>query len=52
MERSRLVVAGEVGEILIPMAENICVSVDPGAGRIVVDPPAGLVELNAVTRRT
>jgi 16S rRNA processing protein RimM len=52
MERSRLVVAGELGEILIPMTENICVSVDPGAGRIVVDPPEGLVELNAVTRRT
>jgi 16S rRNA processing protein RimM len=52
MERSRLVVAGDRGEIQIPMTEGICVSVDPAAGRIVVDPPEGLVELNAVTRRT
>jgi len=51
MERSRLVVAGTLGEILIPMTEGICVSVDPAAGRIVVDPPEGLVELNAVTPR-
>jgi 16S rRNA processing protein RimM len=52
MERSRLVVAGERGEIQIPMTEGIMVSVDPAAGRIVVDPPDGLVELNAASPRT
>lgn len=45
MERSRLVVAGERGELLIPMAHGICVSVDPAAKTIVVDPPDGLLEL-------
>jgi 16S rRNA processing protein RimM len=45
MEQSRLVVAGANGELLIPMAEGICVSVDPGRKLIVVDPPEGLLEL-------
>ena len=45
MERSNLVVQGERGEILIPLAAHICVSIDPGR-RVVVDPPEGLVELN------
>ena len=51
MERSRLVVEGERGEIQIPMTAGICVSVEPAAGRIVVDPPDGLIELNAAPRR-
>jgi len=46
MERSRLVVDGVRGEIQIPLAQGICVVVDPKAGRIVVDPPEGLLELN------
>jgi 16S rRNA processing protein RimM len=50
MERSRLVVQGERGEIQIPMTAEFCVSVDPAAGQIVVDPPAGLVELNVSAR--
>jgi len=50
MERSRLVVQSDRGEIQIPMTEGICVSVDPTAGRIVVDPPDGLVELNVSSR--
>jgi 16S rRNA processing protein RimM len=50
MERSRLVVQGERGEIQIPMTAGICLSVDPAAGLIVVDPPAGLVELNVPSR--
>jgi 16S rRNA processing protein RimM len=50
MERSRLVVQGERGEIQIPMTAGICISVDPVAGRIVVDPPEGLVELNVTSR--
>ncbi len=45
MERSRLVVESDRGELLIPMVEGICVSVDPAAKTIVVDPPEGLLEL-------
>ena len=47
MEGSRLVVAGQRGEVLIPFAANICVEVDVAAGRIVVNPPEGLLDLNA-----
>ena len=50
MERSRLVVEGERGEIQIPMTADICVSIDPAARRIVVDPPEGLMELNVTSR--
>ena len=46
MERSNLVVQGERGEVLVPLAAHICVSIDPGARRIVIDPPEGLVQLN------
>ena len=48
---SRLVVQGAAGEILIPMVEGICVAVDPAAGRIVVDPPEGLLDLNVTKRQ-
>ncbi len=44
-ERSRLVVARAGGELLVPMVESICVEVDPAAKRIVIDPPAGLLDL-------
>lgn len=44
---SLLVVAGRTGEILVPLVEGICVSVEPGARRIVVAPPDGLLDLNA-----
>jgi 16S rRNA processing protein RimM len=38
-----LEVRGENGqEILIPFAKSICVEIDPGAGRILVDLPEGL----------
>ena len=47
LDQSRLVVAGDAGEILIPLAAEICVEVDVGARRIVVNPPGGLLELNA-----
>jgi len=47
-----LAVAGDDGdEVLIPLAEDICREIDTAAGRIVVDPPAGLVELNRAARR-
>ena len=45
LEQSRLVVAGDRGEVLIPMVEGICVKVDPAAKTIVVNPPDGLLEL-------
>ena len=36
------------GEFLIPFARSICRRVDPGAGRIEIDPPEGLLEIDAV----
>jgi 16S rRNA processing protein RimM len=35
------------GEVLVPLADEICRVIDPAARRIVIDPPAGLLELNA-----
>ena len=47
MGGSRLVVAGEGGgEVLVPLAAEICKVIDPATKRIVIDPPAGLLELN------
>lgn len=34
------------GEVLVPMVEGICREIDTGAKRIVIDPPAGLIEVN------
>lgn len=45
LERSRLVIAGPRGEVLVPMVGGICVSVDPAARAIVIDPPEGLLDL-------
>ena len=45
LEQSRLVVAGDRGELLIPLVDEICVKVDPAAKAIVVNPPDGLLEL-------
>ncbi len=45
--RSRLVVRGAAGEVLIPLTAAICTSVDAVGKRIVIDPPDGLLELNA-----
>ena len=44
--RSRLVVSADGGEILVPLAVEICTSIDPEARRIVIAPPEGLLELN------
>jgi 16S rRNA processing protein RimM len=44
---SRLVVDGAAGEILIPLVAHICTAIDVVQKRIVVDPPAGLLDLNA-----
>jgi 16S rRNA processing protein RimM len=43
---SRLVIEGPRGEILIPLATEICRAIDVDAKRIVIEPPAGLLELN------
>jgi len=45
-----LVVQGADGEVLVPLAERICVTVDVAGRRIVIDPPDGLIELNRRTR--
>jgi 16S rRNA processing protein RimM len=50
MEMSRLVVEGKRGEVLIPLVADICIEIDPGARRIVVNPPEGLLDLNAAGR--
>jgi len=49
MSGSRLVVRSETGEVLIPLAADVCPVIDPAAKRIVIDPPPGLLELNART---
>jgi 16S rRNA processing protein RimM len=46
MGTSRLVVRSPRGEVLVPLAEAICVNIDTGARRIVIDPPEGLLDLN------
>jgi len=43
---SRLVVDGANGEILIPLAVDICRTIDVSGRRIVIEPPEGLLELN------
>lgn len=43
---SRLVVEAGGSEVLVPLASDICVRVDPAAGEIVIDPPEGLLDLN------
>jgi ribosomal 30S subunit maturation factor RimM len=47
VDRSRLVVTGARGEILIPLANEICTTIDPAGKRIVVAPPEGLLDLNS-----
>jgi 16S rRNA processing protein RimM len=33
-------------EVLVPLSERICARIEPSARRIVIDPPAGLLEVN------
>jgi 16S rRNA processing protein RimM len=42
-----LVIDGATGEVLVPLAQEICRVVDVAGKRIVVEPIDGLVELNA-----
>ena len=43
---SRLVMNGPRGEILIPLAADICVEIDVAKRKIRINPPEGLLELN------
>ena len=47
---SRLVVEGARGEILVPLAVDICVEIDIARRRIRIEPPEGLLELNETRR--
>lgn len=51
LEGGRLVVRNEVEEVgrdvLIPLVEAICVQIDITGRQITIDPPVGLLELNA-----
>jgi 16S rRNA processing protein RimM len=47
---SRLVVDGARGEILVPLAVDICVEVDVAGRRIRIQPPDGLLGLNETRR--
>ena len=48
---SRLVVQGRSGEILIPLVEGICVSVDVSGRTVIVEPPDGLLDVNVTKRQ-
>jgi 16S rRNA processing protein RimM len=43
---SRLIVSGSRGEIQVPLASEICTTIDVCAKRIVIAPPEGLLDLN------
>jgi 16S rRNA processing protein RimM len=43
-----LVVRGGDGDVYVPFTEAICLKVDPEAKEIVIDPPAGLLDLNEI----
>ena len=47
---SRLVMEGPRGEILIPLAVDICVDIDVVRKKIRIKPPEGLLELNETRR--
>ena len=42
----RIAVETRRGEVLVPLAEEICRRIDVGAKLIVIDPPEGLIDLN------
>jgi 16S rRNA processing protein RimM len=48
---SRLVLETPSGEVLVPLAQNICPVIDIAGRRIVIAPPEGLLELNADRHR-
>ena len=46
MAGSRLVIDGASGEVLVPLATEICPEIDTAGKRIVINPPAGLMDVN------
>ena len=46
LEQSRLIVDAPDGEVQVPLAETICVRIDPDGREIAIDPPEGLIDLN------
>lgn len=48
---SRLVVSGEAGEMLIPLAADICRTIDADGRRIVIEALDGLLDLNVMRSR-
>ena len=46
LDQSRLVVDAPDGEVLVPLAQEICVRIDPERREIAIDPPEGLIDLN------
>lgn len=46
---SSLTVRTATGELLVPLAETICVEIDVRARQITIDPPEGLLEVNRAT---
>lgn len=49
MGGSRLIVHGRRGEVQVPLAAEICTTIDVANKRIVIEPPEGLLDLNAST---
>ena len=45
--KSRLVIRSTGDEVIVPLTATICVRIDPATRMIVIDPPEGLLELNA-----
>ena len=48
---SLLVIEGARGEVLIPLAADVCVEIDTTGRHIRVNPPEGLLELNEIRHR-
>ena len=48
---TRLIVRQEDAEVDVPLVAEICVSIDPRARSIVIDPPDGLLEVNRARTR-
>jgi ribosomal 30S subunit maturation factor RimM len=48
-DATRIIVRGPRAEVMIPLAKEIC-AIDVAAKRIVVTPPAGLLEVNGEWR--
>ena len=43
---SRLIVETEHGQVLVPLAAEICPTIDPAQKLVVIEPPEGLLDLN------